>query len=103
MHTVLINLHIVTIICNIHVQTKSLKIVTRDLYHKNMLWNIWGVTFFIIGFDLIISFPTHTSIMALEVVRNSRLKIRGNSFPSLTSKTRSCCLSTQIRTFSFFL
>jgi len=51
MHTVLINSHNVTIIKNIHVQIKSLKIITRDLYHEhifrdieNILLKKWGVT-----------------------------------------------------------
>jgi len=47
MLTVLVNSHDVTIINNIHLKIKSLKIITRDLYHKlifryieNILWKI---------------------------------------------------------------
>lgn len=37
MYTVFINSQDVTIISKIHVQIKSLKIITRDLYHEHII------------------------------------------------------------------
>jgi len=49
---IFMNSHNVTIISNIYVQIRSLKIITINLYHdhifryiENILWKIWGVTY----------------------------------------------------------